>query len=271
MWNWLQKLTELKQRGESCALVTIVENRGSSPREAGAKMVVLPDGKFFGTIGGGNLEHQVLSDAQACLEECTPKRMRYVLCSKLGQCCGGVVEVFIEVMNTEPLAYIFGAGHVGQALARSLSGTPFVTHLIDDRSEWIRAEHIPADIVRHESPWKTFVDQATWDASRTYAIVMTYSHDRDRDIIEKITTLPARSIGLIGSKNKWLELQLQLREKGVTPEQLARVHCPIGFEIGGKSPQEVALSIAAELVQLHHQTIHQPRTLRCEERQVEAG
>ncbi|MBI4126297.1 MAG: xanthine dehydrogenase accessory protein XdhC [Deltaproteobacteria bacterium] len=270
MWNWLDKLTELKQQGTSCALVTIVENRGSSPREAGAKMVVLPDGTFFGTIGGGNLEHQALLDAKACLEERAPKRIRYVLCRKLGQCCGGVVEVFMDIMNTEPLAYIFGAGHVGQALARALSGTPFATHLIDDRVEWINADHLPADVARHESSWEAFVEKATWDDERTSAIVMTYSHDRDRNIIEAITKLPARFIGLIGSKNKWLEFQLRLRDKGISPEKLARVRCPIGLDIGGKSPQEVALSIAAELVQLHHQSLRQPRTLRCEERSVVA-
>lgn len=271
MWNWIDKLRELRQRGASCALVTIVENRGSSPREAGAKMIVLPDGQFFGTIGGGQLEAQALADAKQCLQEKTSKKVKYVLCGKSGQCCGGVVEVFLDVLNTNPHLYLFGAGHVGQALARTLAGTPFSTHVIDDRPEWVESNNLPDSVERHACSWDVFVRDATWNDEQTYVAVMTCNHPTDRDIIEAVIQRPARFIGLIGSKNKWLEFQLRLRQKNILPEQLARVQCPIGLEIGGKSPQEVAISIAAELVQLYHHDNRQPRTLRCEEREVEAG
>ncbi|WNZ65149.1 xanthine dehydrogenase accessory protein XdhC [Myxococcus sp. MxC21-1] len=234
-------------------MATVTVCQGSTPAKPGAKLLVRADGTFHGTVGGGHLEQLVLADARACLEKGEPRAHRYPLGSKLGQCCGGVVDVFMEPVNHGPRLYLFGAGHVGQALCRTLDGTPFQVHLVDERPEWVHGERIPASVIRHEEPWDVFASRAVWDARRTYIAVMTHRHDLDQDIIAFALEKPARYVGLIGSNTKWARFRQRLEARGATAAQLARVRCPIGLEIGGKSPQEVAVSIAAGLLQLHHQ------------------
>ena len=148
MWNWIEKSAELEQSGEQFAIVTITQCKGSSPREVGAKMIVLPSGDFFGTIGGGNLEKIAISDALECLEKSKSKHLPYPLCFRTGQCCGGAVEVFIEIQGMQPRLYIFGAGHVGQAVAQVMVGTGFAIQMIDDRAEWIESPNIPRGYLR---------------------------------------------------------------------------------------------------------------------------
>lgn len=143
MWNWVDKLVELKN--QPLALATIAHVKGSAPRNEGAKVIVLSDGTFFGTIGGGNLEKQVLEDAQRYLKEDRTQSIHYTLCESTGQCCGGVVDVLIEVLNMNPKVYIFGAGHVGQALCRTLVGTIFAVHAIDQ--ELIKTHYGKEDLL----------------------------------------------------------------------------------------------------------------------------
>src|SRR5690349_240622 len=116
MWDWIGKLQEL--RGKKAALVTLISCEGSTPRETGAKMIVLPDGTFFGTIGGGQLEQQVLAETVVCISRSESQHLNIELCPKTGQCCGGRVEVFVDVLKESPKLYLFGAGHVGQALSK---------------------------------------------------------------------------------------------------------------------------------------------------------
>jgi xanthine dehydrogenase accessory factor len=242
----------LRQQEQPLVIVTVVESKGSSPREPGAKMLVLPDGTFFGTIGGGNLEAQALEDALDCFEEGKSKSVEYLLCVKTGQCCGGVVQLMMEIVNDNPRLYIFGAGHVGQALASTLVGTPFSIHLIDERPEWIFSDKIPSEVIRHQIPWPEFVDKAHWSGEKSYVAVMTYSHPVDQAIIKEVLQRPAKYIGLIGSRTKWLDFQLKMGKEGIDTKLFSRVQCPIGKKMGGKAPQEVAISIAAELLRIHY-------------------
>ncbi|GEL72592.1 xanthine dehydrogenase accessory protein XdhC [Myxococcus virescens] len=253
MWDWIRQLAEWSRDDVPFTVATVTVCQGSTPAKPGAKLLVRADGTFHGTVGGGHLEQLVLADARACLEKGEPRAHRYPLGSKLGQCCGGVVDVFMEPVNHGPRLYLFGAGHVGQALCRTLDGTPFQVHLVDERPEWVHGERIPASVIRHEEPWDVFASRAVWDARRTYIAVMTHRHDLDQDIIAFALEKPARYVGLIGSNTKWARFRQRLEARGATAAQLARVRCPIGLEIGGKSPQEVAVSIAAGLLQLHHQ------------------
>lgn len=252
MWDWISKLAELKKEGRRAAVVTLARAQGSSPREEGAKMIVLEEGQFFGTIGGGALEKQALEDVQQCLKESKTRSFEYKLCTRTGQCCGGKVEILVEVLNNNPQVYIFGAGHVGQALCRTLSGTAFNIHVIDEREEWVESENIPGDCVRHRCGWKKFVETALWDAEKTYVMVMTCSHPTDKEIIAEIIKRPAKYIGLIGSKTKWLDFQLELGKNGADAEGLKRVRCPIGEKLAGKAPQEVAVSAAMELLKIYY-------------------
>lgn len=252
MWDWVRQLAEWSRDEVPFAVATVTGCQGSSPAAPGAKLLVRADGPFHGTVGGGHLEQLVLADARTCLDRGEPRSFRYPLGAKLGQCCGGVVDVFVEPVNHGPRLYLFGAGHVGQALCRTLEGTPFRIHLVDERPEWLHGERVPASVVRHEEPWDVFAARAVWDARRTYVAVMTHRHDVDQDIIAFAVDKPARYVGLIGSKTKWARFRQRLEARGVTAGQLQRVQCPMGVEIGGKSPQEVAVSIAAGLLQVHH-------------------
>lgn len=252
MWDWASKLSELRTGDRPVAVVTVVSAAGSTPAGVGAKMLVAQGGEIFGTIGGGHLEQLATADALACLASGESKTFRYPLGAKAGQCCGGVVETLVEALGTGPQLYLFGAGHVGQALCRVLAGTPFSVHAIDGRAEWLGADGLPGAVRRHAEAWDEFVDAARWDESKTYVAIMTHRHDLDQEIVAKAIERPARYIGLIGSKTKWNRFRDRLLARGVPEEKLARVKCPIGLDIGGKSPQEVAVSIAAELLKTLH-------------------
>ena len=252
MWDWIRKLDELARDGAPVAVVTLVRCDGSTPREVGAKMLVRPSGPAFGTIGGGHLEQLCIDDARACLVAGAPRALRYPLGAKTGQCCGGVVEALVEVVNVGPTLYLFGAGHVAQALCRVLAPTPFRVEIFDERDEWIDAPELPASVVRHHGAWDEFAGQLQWDAERTFVAIMTHRHDMDQDIVEHALDKPAKHIGLIGSATKWNRFRARLLAKGRTEAELSRVKCPIGLDIGGKAPGEVAISVAAELLKLHH-------------------
>jgi xanthine dehydrogenase accessory factor len=250
MSPWLRKLQELEESGAPAVLATVVRTSGSTPAAPGAKMVVLADGSFSGTVGGGHLEQLVLDDARKCIAAGESKTFRYPLGATAGQCCGGVVEVFVDALNVGPRLYLFGAGHVAQALCRVLAGTPFVIHAVDEREEWSGA--LPGSVKRHAVPWDAFAADAEWSAERTYVAIMTHRHDVDEAIVGDVVKRPARYLGLIGSETKWRRFRERLEARGIAREALDRVKCPIGLDIGGKSPPEVAVSIAAELLALHH-------------------
>jgi xanthine dehydrogenase accessory factor len=253
-WDWISKLEELRRSSTPVVAVTVTGSTGSTPREPGAKMLVLSDGRFFGTIGGGHLEQLAIEDAKKALETGESRTIRYPLGAKTGQCCGGVVDLFFEALNTGPDLYLFGAGHVGQAVAMTLQGTPFTVHLIDERAEWVHAPALPAGVVRHECEWDEFVEQARWDKKKTYVSIMTFRHDLDEKILEDILRKKreARYLGLIGSEAKWKKFKLRLTQRGLPEGELLRVKSPIGIEIGGKAPQEIAISLGAELLGMHY-------------------
>lgn len=250
-WDWITTLHQLKEKNQPVALVTIIKAKGSTPRDIGTKMLVT-EKEFFGTIGGGQLEELVIAKAREVLSTHQgPERVPFPLCLKANQCCGGFVEVFIETMNTQPELLIFGAGHVAQAIASTLQGTSFRTHMIDDREEWLTKA--PGGVVRHKDSGMEFIDQHSgWSRKKTFAVVMTFDHDLDQDLIEKLVQKDLCYLGLIGSLTKWQRFQKRLGEKGLSSSDFQKVTCPIGLSIGGKSPQEVAISFAAQVVQIQN-------------------
>ncbi len=252
MSNWMSTLEEFRQKGTPTVMVTVTQCTGSTPREPGAKMLVTSEGLMWGTIGGGHLEECALQDARRCLNEGKTQTIRYPLGAKTGQCCGGVVELLFEVLNTGPHLYLFGAGHVGQAVCKVMVGTPFLVHLIDDRKEWIRQESIPKEVICHECEWDEFVEQAKWDPEKTYVAIMTYRHDVDQEIVKNLVCRQMRYLGLIGSQSKWERFKQRLQLQGISESEFAKVRCPLGLPIGGKSPQEVAISLASELLQNYY-------------------
>ena len=245
-------LGEALSRGEEAALVTIVSSNGSTPQRVGAKMLVFGDGRIVGTVGGGCYEHDAIGKARQVLETRKPTTVRYDLnddfAEETGLVCGGQMEVFIEPIEAVPAVYIFGAGHVGYYLARMAHEAGFGVHVIDDRAAFANPERFPfaASVVVDDSP--EWLARTTLPAT-AYAVVVTRGHRNDLDALRALAPRELRYMGLIGSRAKVARLYEQLMtEGGVDPDRLARIHAPIGLDLGAVTPQEIAVSITAELI-----------------------
>lgn len=250
----LEALLEELRSGRPAVLATVVRASGSTPRGAGARMVVLADSRTVGTIGGGAFEAMVTRDAVEMLgaADAEPGLRRYSFTEQgedaLGMACGGTAEVFLERTGAGPRLVVFGAGHVGVALARLAAGVGFRPVLVDDRTDACDAarregiEVAPCDVLYAEGVPE--IDPSC------YVAVVTRCHRTDRLALRRVLGRPARYVGLIGSRRKKTVIYGQLREEdGATDADLERIHCPIGLPLGGDSPEEIAVSIVAELLQ----------------------
>lgn len=252
MWDWISKLTELRDAGQTSVLVTVVGVRGSAPREVGARLLVEGSGKFHGTIGGGHLEQLAIESALQRIKEPGAAVENFPLGAKTGQCCGGTVDLMFEVIGSAPLLYLFGAGHVGQRVARAMEGTAFGVHLVDEREEWVHHAGAGTAVKRHAEGWDHFVHHAQWNAEKIYCVVMTHQHDLDFEILCDLLKRETRFIGLIGSESKWRRFRDRLLARGFAEDVINRVQCPVGLAVGGKAPAEIALSVGAELLRRHY-------------------
>jgi xanthine dehydrogenase accessory factor len=251
-WDWTRAVQTLTTEGRAAVLVTLVRCDGSTPRAVGAKMLVDASGRFAGSIGGGALEERAIAEAQVCLQQRTSKLVHVALGPELGQCCGGAVDVFCETLGSGPDLYVFGAGHVAQSVAQVLAGTPFNVHLVDERSEWLNAPAVPPSVVRHDVAWDELIAKTEWSPVTSYAVVMTHSHELDEQIVRGLFAVRLRFLGLIGSATKWQRIKKRLAARGALPADIDRVRCPVGLDIGGKAPREVAISIASEILAIHY-------------------
>jgi xanthine dehydrogenase accessory factor len=250
-WKWFEKFQELKAKNIPFALCTLTGTTGSVPREVGAKMIVVIDHdhpRVHGTIGGGHLEFQTMNDAVKAIRSFQSGIFHYKLDASVGQACGGNADVFIEVIAPGHKLYLFGAGHVGQALCRVMQGTPFDIHLVDERDEWVNATSLPSEVHRHGMMWNSFTDQASWSSENVFVAIMTHDHLHDLDILKDVLKRETTFIGLMGSSNKWKTFQQDLKTSGFSEEQIARVHCPIGEKELGPGPTEIAIGIAREML-----------------------
>jgi xanthine dehydrogenase accessory factor len=248
-----QEIVKVKEEGKEAALVTIVAATGSTPREEGAKMLVRPDGSISGTIGGGSLEAEVINEAIQVIRLGKPKRLHMSLTAKeaeeAGMICGGDLEVFIEPITTAPNLYIFGGGHVSLPLAKTAKLLGFRITVIDDRAEFASTERFPeAESVLAGDFTKTF-PKLKIDKSG-YIVIVTRGHQNDELVLEWAIGTPARYIGMIGSQTKVKTIYSHLLARGVSQERLDSVHSPIGLEIGAQTPEEIAVSILAEIIKV---------------------
>ena len=245
-------LGEALSRGEEAALVTIVSSNGSTPQRVGAKMLVFGDGRIVGTVGGGCYEHDAIGRARQVLASRKAVTVKYDLnddfAEETGLVCGGQMEVFIEPIEASPAVYIFGAGHVGYYLARMAHEAGFGVHVIDDRAAFANSERFPfaVSVVVDDIPG--WLERTTIPAT-AYAVIVTRGHRNDLDALRALAPRDLRYIGLIGSRAKVARLYEQLlSEINVDPARLERIHAPIGLDLGAVTPQEIAVSITAELI-----------------------
>jgi xanthine dehydrogenase accessory factor len=253
MTDIYQEIVRIRDEGEEAALVIIVSTTGSTPREEGAKMLVKSDGSILGTIGGGSLEAQVIEEAIKVIGQGKPKRLRASLTAKEvegeGMLCGGDLEVFIEPILTPPTLYIFGGGHISLPLAKMGKLLGFKIVVTDDRAEFANPDRFPeADMTLAEDFAKSF-SKLKIDKS-SYIVIVTRNHRYDDIVLEWAVGTKAKYIGMIGSKAKNKAIFSHLMAKGIPKELLDRVHAPIGLEIHAHTPEEIAVSILAEIVKV---------------------
>jgi xanthine dehydrogenase accessory factor len=254
-------LAEALQRGEEVALVTITSSTGSTPQRVGAKMLVYADGRTVGTIGGGCYENEAFWKAREAIKSRKPINLRFELnddfAQETGLVCGGQMEVFVEPVEPSPELYVFGAGHVGYHVAKMAHEVAFRVHVIDDREKFANQErfgpgidvvvdNIPAWLESHQLP------------PTAYAVIVTRGHTHDLDALRALAKQPLRYLGLIGSKAKVKRIYDALLEEGTPVDSLKQVHAPIGLDIGAITPQEIAVSILAELIAVKHGKIAEP-------------
>ncbi len=251
MWNWTEDIIRLRQQGCLFALVTVCKVKGSAPCKVGSRMIVENNGSIWGTIGGGRLEFEVISQAKLAIENKQLKEYSYTLGPEFEQCCGGVVELIIEPMNQEPKLYIFGAGHIGLALCDIMKDTAFQIHLFDTRPNWINSFSFDRQIVTSDMNFDLYKSQVAW-GDNTYVVILTHDHKLDFEITALAISMPSKYIGLIGSKTKAAKFDSKLKRELRMTEGMTRVECPMGLDLGGNHPKEIALSIAAKLLKTHY-------------------
>ena len=254
-------LSDALQQGEEIALVTIVASTGSTPQRVGAKMLVYADGRTVGTIGGGCYENEAFWKAREAIKNRKPLTLKFELnddfAQESGLVCGGQMEVFVEPLEPSPELYVFGAGHVGFFVAKMAYEVAFKVHVVDDREKFANVERFGPgiDVIVDHIP--------TWLATHTlpptaYAVIVTRGHTHDLDALRALTASPHRYLGLIGSKAKVKRIFDVLLEEGMSTESLRGIHAPIGLDIGAITPQEIAVSILAELIAVKHGKISEP-------------
>ena len=254
-------LTEALERGEEVALVTIVAATGSTPQRVGSKMLVFPDGRTVGTIGGGCYENDAFWKAREAIKARRPLNVKYELnddfAQETGLICGGQMEVFIEPVEASPDVYVFGAGHVGYWVSKMAHDVGFRVHVIDDREKFANSERFGEgiDVIVEDIP--TWIEQHPLPPT-AYAVIVTRGHTHDLDALRELASQRLRYLGLIGSKAKIRRIFDELQREGVPAESLKAVHAPIGLDIGAITPQEIAVSIVAELIAAKHGKITEP-------------
>ncbi|HEY2434248.1 MAG TPA: XdhC/CoxI family protein [Vicinamibacterales bacterium] len=243
------------ERGEPAALVTIVRASGSTPQRTGAKMLVFADGRTVGTIGGGCYENDAAGKARAAIASGTPQLVKYDLnddfVEESGLICGGQMEVYIDPIAPAPPLYIIGAGHVGWHLARFAADAGFRIHVIDDREKFANAERFPAAATIVVDDIGAWLHVAELSAAAS-VVVVTRGHTHDFEVLRALAARDLRYLGLIGSRAKVARIFDALDAEGMPPECLARVHAPIGLDIGAVTPAEIAVSIISELIAVRH-------------------
>ena len=256
--NWIHSINHLFERNESFVLVTLLAVRGSTPRDTDSKMVVT-EHELFDSIGGGNLEFQITAKSRALLGGIHPVKTveEYSLGASLGQCCGGRATVLFEYFPaTRFNVVLFGGGHVASALEKILRDLPCKLHWLDSREEFVAQHKGDGKLEFHDTP-EQFVRTAPPQAS---FLIMTHDHSLDYELCENILTRQlergdVKFCGLIGSKSKSNKFRKRLAHRGFDSTTIKQLKCPIGLaDVPGKRPMEVAVSIAAELIQIHAQT-----------------
>src|SRR5581483_4503948 len=246
-----EELVRLRQSGQKCALATIVEVRGSIPSYESAKLLVREDGSMIGTIGGGCVEAEVWNAAREVIETEKPKHLTFNLGQDAaydnGLICGGQLDVFVEPVLPVPYAFIFGAGHISKSLAKVSALAGFSPVVVDNRESFANRERFPDASEVHAGEYEEVFPRLNINEN-SYVIVVTRGHRDDMRVLKLAIGTTARYIAMIGSKRKVINVIRELEKEGVPREAFERIFAPMGLNIGAVSPEEIAISVAAEMI-----------------------
>ncbi len=242
----LEKADQAVKRREAIALCTVVETVGSVPMKPGAKLLVWQDGRSYGTIGGGNVEKQVIDDAVQLISHAKSETKEYHLLA-LKMCCGGTMKIFIDSLPVNRQLLVFGAGHIGKHIIDFANKLHFQLTVIDERDEFINSIQLPAASklsLSHEAALPLLVFDR-----HTYIVICTHQHEYDRAILSYCIQKPHAYLGMIGSRRKVIITKKQFLQQAIcTEEQLNKVDMPMGYDLGQNNPAEIALGIIAKIL-----------------------
>lgn len=250
----MRKLAELEEKGEAGALCTIIQSKGSTPRHTGSKMLVFEDGTFTGTVGGGEVENRVLSEAVASLKDGRSRLLHYDMVNpKEGDpgICGGQLDIFVEPFLPKPTLVVIGGGHVGKAVTHLAHWLGYRVAVSDDRVELCTKEENPDADLFVPVPMAE-LPQHLKITPHTYVVLTTRGVVVDVPGLPPLLDTPAAYIGIIGSRRRWLATRKALLEAGITEEKLKRVISPVGLELEAETPEEIAVSIMAQIMLLRN-------------------
>lgn len=245
-----EEIVRMRRTGQRGALATIVHTNGSIPSYESSRMLVREDGSLVGTVGGGCVEADVWAAAKEVMQKESPRKLVFNLNNEAsydnGLICGGTVEIFVEPILPQPVVYLFGGGHVSIAMAKAAHAAGFGIAVVDDREAFANHQRFP---MAHEvfTSYDEAFTQIQPNAS-TYLVIVTRGHKDDMRVLAWAVRTPARYVGMIGSKRKVLSVYKALESQGYRHEEFERVFAPMGLEIGALSPEEIAISIVAELI-----------------------
>jgi xanthine dehydrogenase accessory factor len=245
------ELIHLRNQGQKCALATIVQVRGSIPSFESAKLLVREDGSMVGTIGGGCVEAEVWNAAREVISTNKPRHMSFSLGQDAaydnGLICGGQLDVFVECITPQPAAIVFGGGHISKSLAKVLDLAGFRVSVVDNREAFANRERFPEAAEVHAGEYEEVYAKLAVTES-TFIVIVTRGHRDDMRVLRWAVTTPARYISMIGSKRKVISVIKELEKEGLSSDSFDRIYAPMGFEIGAVSPEEIAISVAAEMI-----------------------
>lgn len=252
MADFYEEILKLRSEGKSGALATIVSTKGSTPREVGAKMLILEDGKFLGSVGGGCMEAEVWQEAMKVMAEDRPRTLHLDLTGRDaeegGMICGGIMDIYLEPITPPSKVFVFGGGHISLFVSKISKMVGFEVVVVDDRPQFANRDRFPEaeEVIAEEFP---FVFSKLKVNRSSYLVIVTRGHAYDQEVLEWALGQEVKYIGMIGSRKKIQTVYNALKEKGVEAEKLTRVHAPIGLDIGALTPEEIAVSIVAQMIQ----------------------
>ncbi len=245
------EIVRLRSLGQKCAVATIVQVNGSIPSFESAKILVREDGSFMGTVGGGCVEAEVWNAAREVIETEKPRHLSFSLGQDAaydeGLICGGQLNIFVEPVIPQPRAFIFGGGHVSKGISKIATLAGFSTTIIDNREAFANKERFPEAEATYAEEYEDVFPKLPVNSS-SYLIIVTRGHRDDMRVLRWAVNTPAKYIAMIGSKRKTISVVHELEKEGIAREAFDKVFAPMGLEIGAEMPEEIAISVVAEMI-----------------------